>query len=115
MTIKRWFVAWTIPVIQSGVPAVEVVRATDYDAAQARIAALEAALFDLVGDEVPIVWAAQHYDIAREIALKRTTLETSCEQVKCLHLLHHGWHDQKADCVHPMARSEFKLKTEVKP
>jgi hypothetical protein len=33
--------------------------------------------------------------------------ETKAEQVKCLHPLHHGWHDRKGDCVEPLARSEF--------
>ena len=42
--VKRWFVSPIIPVIQSGVPAIEVVSASDYDAAQARICELEAAL-----------------------------------------------------------------------
>ena len=40
--VKRWFVSPIIPVIQSGVPAIEVVSASDYDAAQARIRELEA-------------------------------------------------------------------------
>lgn len=43
----------------------------------------------------------------KEMWDKLTPSETACEQVKCLHPLHHGWHDRKADCVHPMARSEF--------
>ncbi len=52
-----------------------------------------------------------HADPAIAAAVRRTSLETEAEQVKCLHPLHHNWHDRKQDCVHPMARSEFTSKS----
>lgn len=33
----------------------------------------------------------------------------SREPVKCLHVLHTGWHDRKPDCVEPLTRAEFDL------
>lgn len=83
--------------------------AQDLGEARARIAQLEAALKTLsFSKHIPPV------EMGVILEALAAQSETASEQVKCLHPLHHGWHDKEDACVHPMARSEFTEKTGAK-